>query len=287
MAAVAEAGRPGRLSVVATPIGNLADVSTRLQDTLAAADVVLAEDTRRTGRLLQQFGMKCPLLSLHEHNEADTVDGLVARLLAGEHLALVSDAGTPTVSDPGFRLVSAAHDAGVRVEPVPGPSAVMAALSAAGLPTDRFCFEGFLPARQAARRTRLEALQREPRTLVFFVAVHRVSEVLEDCAEVFGAERTACIARELTKRHEQVVRDTLAGLQARFAAGDVPARGEFVLLVGGAPADTGDAEAAADTLVAALVATGIPVKSAVRAVASATGASRNALYASALARDAG
>ncbi|HRO28513.1 MAG TPA: 16S rRNA (cytidine(1402)-2'-O)-methyltransferase, partial [Luteimonas sp.] len=200
-----EPAAAGVLHVVATPIGNLGDLSPRAQAVLGAVDAICAEDTRHTRHLLAQFGIATPLLALHEHNEGEVVQRLVARLLAGESLALVSDAGTPLVSDPGFRLVRAAREAGVRVSPVPGPSALVAALSVAGLPSDRFAFEGFLPAKASARRERLLALAGEPRTLIFYESSHRIGDMLADAAAAFGGERRAVLARELTKLFETVL----------------------------------------------------------------------------------
>jgi 16S rRNA (cytidine1402-2'-O)-methyltransferase len=226
---------PGRLYVVATPIGNLADLSPRARAVLADCALVAAEDTRHTGVLLKHVGVTTPLLSLHDHNEAQRAPELISRLRGGASIALVSDAGTPAVSDPGFELVRAAAAAGIEVVAVPGPCAAVAALSIAAQPTDRFCFEGFLPARGSARRARLESLKREPRTLVFYESPHRVVETLEDCAASFGAERAATVAREITKLHETTYRGSLGELAARAAADGDFARGEIVLVVGGAP----------------------------------------------------
>jgi 16S rRNA (cytidine1402-2'-O)-methyltransferase len=226
----------GRLQVIATPIGNLADLTARARESLAAADVIAAEDTRHTLTLLKALGIARPLVSLHEHNESQRVPELLARLAAGETVALVSDAGTPLLSDPGFELVRRAAQAGYTVEAVPGPSAITAALAIAGLPTDRFCFEGFLPARERERRTALAALAREPRTLVFFEAPHRIAAALSDLAAEFGAERQAVVARELTKAHETIYRGTLRELAARAEAEQNFARGEITLVVQGAPA---------------------------------------------------
>ncbi len=235
MADERETARAGRLEVVATPIGNLADLAPRARDALAAADVVAAEDTRRTGQLLAALGLRKPMVSLHAHNERGRADELLARLQAGEVVALVSDAGTPLLSDPGFELVRRAAGAGVAVRTVPGPTAIAAALSIAAIPTERFCFEGFLPARAAERRARLAALALEPRTLVFFEAPHRIAESLADCAAAFGTAREAAVARELTKMFETVHRGTLGELAAR-AVGDADmARGEITLVVAGAP----------------------------------------------------
>lgn len=227
---------PGRLYVVATPIGNLADFSERARTTLASCTLIAAEDTRHTGTLLKHFGIRTPMTALHEHNEAQRVAELVMRLRAGEQMAVVSDAGTPAISDPGFGLVRAAAAAGVEICAVPGPCAAIAALSIAGLPTDRFCFEGFLPARSAARRARLTQLLHEERTLLFYESPHRVSEMLHDCAAVFGDARLAVVAREITKLHETTYRGTLSDLK-RMAADDGHfARGEIVLALSGAPA---------------------------------------------------
>jgi 16S rRNA (cytidine1402-2'-O)-methyltransferase len=225
---------PGTLFVVATPIGNRGDLTERARETLASVDLIAAEDTRHTGRLLAQLGIGTALLALHEHNEAARAEELVARLRQGARIALVSDAGTPLISDPGFRLVAAAAAAGVAVVPIPGACAAVAALSVAGLPTDRFVFEGFLPARAGARRTRLSALAAETRTLVFYEAPHRISETLADLAVAFGAARDAVLARELTKLHETVYRGSLGELAERAAADSNMARGEAVLVVAGA-----------------------------------------------------
>jgi len=266
----------GTLYVVATPIGNLDDLAPRARQTLGTVDRIAAEDTRHTGRLLTHIGVKTPQTALHEFNESAAAKGLVDALLAGENIALVSDAGTPLLSDPGFRLVRAAHDAGVRIVPIPGPSAVVAALSVAGLATDRFCFEGFLPAKSAGRRRRLEALRDESRTLVFFEAVHRVAETLEEMAAVFGPAREATLARELTKLHEEVRRATLGELAAIARDGSLTIKGEFVIVVAGAAADTAGS-VDADTLLKELVAV-LPGKQAAAIVARVTGESRNAVY---------
>lgn len=235
MADERETARAGRLEVVATPIGNLADLAPRARDALAAADVVAAEDTRRTGQLLASLGLRKPMVSLHAHNERGRADGLLARLQAGEVVALVSDAGTPLLSDPGFELVRRAAAAGIAVRALPGPTAIAAALSIAAIPTERFCFEGFLPARTGERRARLAALALEPRTMVFFEAPHRIAESLADCAAAFGAAREAAVARELTKVFETVHRGTLGELAARAVDDPDMARGEITLVVAGAP----------------------------------------------------
>lgn len=268
----------GTLFVVATPIGNLADLSPRARELLAQVDLIAAEDTRHTGRLLSQFGIETPQFALHEHNEKDVVEPLLERLRAGASIALVSDAGTPLVSDPGYRLVLAAHRAGIPVSPLPGASALLAALSVAGLPTDRFCFEGFLPARPKARRERLAALGAEPRTMIFYASVHRIRETLADCEHAFGPARTACLARELTKRYEQVAAAPLGELRAMLEDGRMPDKGEFVLVVGGsgAPAKSQD-ELSEDRLLAAL-ASALPASKAAAVAASVTGKRRAELY---------
>ncbi len=267
----------GTLYIVATPIGNLEDLTPRARRTLAAVDLIAAEDTRHTGRLLSHIGAKTPQIALHEHNESEVVDSLVAELAAGKSVALVSDAGTPLISDPGYRLVSAAHASGLRVSPIPGASAATAALAASGLPTDRFVFEGFLPPRAAARRAALQRLETECRTMVFFESVHRIVESVRDIACVFGDAREAFIGRELSKLHEQCVHGTLGELNEQLAGRSIPAKGEFVVVVGGAreaPASAIDV----DTLLLELRAV-LPGKQAVAIAAKATGGKRNAIYA--------
>jgi 16S rRNA (cytidine1402-2'-O)-methyltransferase len=226
--------QPGRLEVVATPIGNMGDLSDRARDALASADLIAAEDTRRTLGLLQHLGLVKPLLSLHSHNESQRLPEVLARLADGARVVLVSDAGTPLLSDPGFELVRAAVAQGITVGVVPGPSAITAALALAGLPVDRFCFEGFLPAGARERRTRLSALAMEVRTLVFFEAPHRIADSLVDLSTQFGAERPAVIARELTKLHETVYRGTLEQLCAVVGKDPNLQRGEITLVVQGA-----------------------------------------------------
>lgn len=270
---------PGRIDVVATPIGNLGDLSPRAREALASADVIAAEDTRHTGNLLRQIGVHRPLVSLHEHNESQRRDQLLEQLRNGARVALVSDAGTPLVSDPGYLLVRAALDSGIGVQAVPGASALLVALAVSGLPADRFCFEGFLPARPVARRERLRALRAETRTLVFFEAPHRIMEMLEDMAVEFGPARSACVARELTKTHESVYRGTLEQLlqiarkEANFA------RGEITVVAAGTP----DAEAAPDDAFVAraydLLAAELPPSRAAALVAQLTGRRKSQIYA--------
>ena len=274
-----EGTRHGTLWVVATPIGNLDDFAPRAIAVLKRVAVVAAEDTRHSQVLLARFAIATPAVAYHEHNERTMSDKLVARLLAGEDVALVSDAGTPTLSDPGYRLVRAAREAGVRVSTVPGPSAAVAALSVSGLASDRFVFEGFLPARGAARRARLEALRDDERTLVFYEAKHRIEETLADLVEAFGGERRAAIARELTKLHETVLDGTLAALAERVA-GDAEQRlGEFVLVIAGAEGTDDEARRQREgERVFAMLAKEVPAGKAAKLAAAITGAKRNALY---------
>ena len=230
--------RAGTLYVVATPIGNLGDLGARAREVLAAVDAICAEDTRHTRQMLVALGIERPLLALHEHNEGEIAWKLVERLRGGECLALVSDAGTPLVSDPGYRLVREVRAAGLAVSPIPGACAAIAALSVAGIPSDRFCFEGFLPAKASARRERLAALARETRTLVFYESSHRIEECLADLVAAFGADREAVLARELTKLFETVLGDTLESIVAKVAADDNQRKGEFVLVIRGCEDDT-------------------------------------------------
>ncbi len=228
----------GVLYIVATPIGNLADCSPRAVDILRDVDLIAAEDTRHTGGLLARLGVKKRLISLHSHNEATQTQRLMSELEKGLSIALVSDAGTPLLSDPGFPLVVAAGSATIRVVPIPGPSAVVTALSAAGLPCDRFVFEGFLPARSGARQKYLKTLADEPRTLVFYESPHRIEASVEDIGKIFGPERRTVIARELTKTFEQFYRGSLAEIQAWLEADPNHRKGEFVLVVAGCEAAT-------------------------------------------------
>jgi 16S rRNA (cytidine1402-2'-O)-methyltransferase len=270
---------PATLHVVATPIGNLGDRTPRALETLRTVAAICAEDTRHTRQLLAHFGIDKPLVALHEHNEDALAQRLVARLLAGESLALVSDAGTPLVSDPGFRLVGAARAAGIKVSPVPGACAFIAALSVAGLPSDRFVFEGFLPAKAAARRERLQQLAGEVRTLAFYESSHRIQDTLADLAQVFGPARPAVIARELTKLFETVLDGTLGELHAAVSADANQRKGEFVVLVQGA-GDAADARIAAGRRLYARLAEHLPPSTAARLAADISGAPRKALYGS-------
>jgi 16S rRNA (cytidine1402-2'-O)-methyltransferase len=270
----------GRLQVVATPIGNLNDLSARARQALEGADVIAAEDTRHTLALLQAIGVSRPLLSLHSYNETQRVPELLARLEAGETVVLVSDAGTPLLSDPGFELVRDAARAGYEVTAIPGPSAITAALAVAGLPTSRFCFEGFLAPRERERRARLAELASEPRTLVFFEAPHRVAEMLSDLAAELGADRRAVVAREMTKTHETVYRGTLKELAALAQQEPNFQRGEITVVVDGAAereatgVDTQLLRRAVD-----LLSKELPAGRTASIVAKLTGAKRSDVYA--------
>jgi 16S rRNA (cytidine1402-2'-O)-methyltransferase len=268
----------GILYVIATPIGNLEDISQRAVRLLNQVDLIAAEDTRHTGKLLRHLGIRRPLISVHEHNEEQQLSGLIGTLSEGRSIALVSDAGTPLVSDPGYRLVRAAHGAGIVVSPIPGPSSLIAALSVAGLPTDRFSFEGFLPAKEGARLKALEAVAADPRTLIFFESPRRVLRTVADMAETFGAEREAAVARELTKAFETVRSGPLGELLGWLRADPDQQRGEFVLMVSGqraaaADEDVGEAERVLRVLLAEL-----PVRQATGLAARLTGLPRNRLY---------
>jgi len=268
----------GTLFVVATPIGHLDDLSPRAKQVLQEVDLIAAEDTRHTGRLLSHFGIKTRQMAVHEHNEEKLVSRLIGKLQDGQSIALVSDAGTPLVSDPGYRLLRAAHEHGIHVSPVPGASAVIAALSVAGLPTDRFCFEGFLPAKKSARQSRLQELAEESRTIVCFESVHRIGECLNDLMAAFGPERHAFIGRELTKMHEQCVSGTLLELAEMAEDGRISLKGEFVLAVEGQGAtETSTVNIDLNQLLQELAAV-LPGSQAVDVVASLTGRGRNEVY---------
>jgi 16S rRNA (cytidine1402-2'-O)-methyltransferase len=268
----------GRIDLIATPIGNLADLSPRAREVLASADIIAAEDTRHTGGLLRQLGIERPMVSLHEHNEAGRAVELVRRARAGERVAIVSDAGSPLISDPGYQTLRAALAEGVAVGAVPGPSAVLLALSLSGLPADRFCFEGFLPARAAARREVLDRLAGEARTMVFFEAPHRIVETLAAMADSFGAGREAAVARELTKLHESLYRGSLGEL-LQIAAKDANfQRGEITLVVAGAAAEAAQDEAFVRRALE-LIAAELPPARAAALVAQLTGRRKAELYA--------
>lgn len=275
----------GRLYVVATPIGNLDDISARALTILRSVALIAAEDTRHSARLMQHFGISTPLAACHEHNERDQGGRFLARLQAGDDVALISDAGTPLISDPGYHLVRQARAAGIAVVPVPGACALIAALSAAGLPSDRFIFEGFLPAKAVGRRARLEQVKEEPRTLIFYEAPHRILECLQDMQAVFGDERPALLARELTKTFETLKGMPLAELVAWVAADSNQQRGECVVLVAGWQPPEGEDSVSAEAMrVLDLLLAEMPLKRAAALAAEITGVRKNVLYQAALGR---
>ena len=275
----------GTLYVVATPIGNLDDITARALRVLREVSLIAAEDTRHSARLMQHFGIGTPLAACHEHNEREQGSHFITRLLSGADVALISDAGTPLISDPGYHLVRNARAAGIRVVPVPGPSALITALSAAGLPSDRFIFEGFLPAKTAGRRARLEQVKEEPRTLIFYEAPHRILECLEDMQLVFGGERPALLARELTKTFETLKGLPLVDLAAWVAADSNQQRGECVVLVAGWQAPEGEDALSVEALrVLDLLLQDLPLKRAAALAAEITGVRKNLLYQAALDR---
>jgi 16S rRNA (cytidine1402-2'-O)-methyltransferase len=265
------------LYVVATPIGNMADISERARHTLAAVDIVAAEDTRRTGRMLTQLGIRAELISCHEHNEMQRAEQFVAEVRKGRSVALVSDAGTPLMSDPGYRLVKAMRDAGLPVTPVPGSCAAIAALSVAGLPSDRFRFEGFLPAAQKARQSRLQALASATETLIFYAGVHKVETVLADCRAAFGADRAAVLGRELTKLYETFYSGTLGELAGLLAADPGSGKGEFTLVIAGAAAPESAATAEIRRVLEVLLAE-LPAAQAASLAARLLGVKKRAAY---------
>ena len=270
--------QPGRLWVVATPIGNLDDLSKRAAEILGTVGLIAAEDTRHSGALLARIGSRAPTVALHEHNEREQVARLIEGLRQGGDVALVSDAGTPLISDPGFRLVRAAREAGITVSPVPGPCAAIAALSVAGLPSDRFVFEGFLAAKASARRERLQQLAAESRTLIFYESSHRILDTVRDMAAAFGEQRHAVVARELTKVFETILSGSLIELVERIDADPNQQRGEFVILVAGASGEEADATLAEGRRVFALLCAEMAPARAARMAAAITGAPRKRLY---------
>ncbi len=268
----------GTLYVVATPIGHLGDISARAIEVLKQVDRIAAEDTRHSGRLLQHYAIQTPMLALHEHNERQAAPALIEQLRAGQSIALISDAGTPLISDPGFNLVKLARQAGVRVVPIPGPSALVCALSAAGLATDRFVFEGFLPAKATARHNRLAQLARESRTLVFYESSHRIVDCLADMVEAFGASRRAVLARELTKQFETIHQDELGALQRWVEADSNQQKGEIVVLVEGwSQPDDNVLDAEAERVLQILMEE-LPVRTAAKLAARLTGLNKRDLY---------
>jgi len=277
---------PAALYLVATPIGNLGDISARATEALQSVALIAAEDTRHSKRLLQHFGIDTRLIAYHEHNEEQQTPVLIDRLLKGQSVALISDAGTPLVSDPGYRLVQAAIQENIKVVPIPGPCAAIVALSASGLPTDRFVFEGFPPAKSGARQNYLQTLQAEPRTLVFYVSCHRITDTLKDMADVFGGQRMAVLARELTKTFETIRKTTLMELAEWVASDQNQQKGEIVLLVEGASESGDEQQKLLHRLLPVLV-DALPVKQAAMIAAKVTGLNRNDLYKQALSLKAG
>ncbi|MDH5302338.1 MAG: 16S rRNA (cytidine(1402)-2'-O)-methyltransferase [Gammaproteobacteria bacterium] len=274
----------GCLYVVATPIGNLKDMSPRAVEILAEVALILAEDTRHSRPLLIHFGIGTPLQSLHEHNEVEMAPVLCERILRGESMALISDAGTPLVSDPGYALLRQAHDMGVTVSPIPGASAMIAALSVAGLPSDRFAFEGFLPAKSSGRQQRLQGLAAETRTLIFYESPHRIIDSLRDMVTVLGADRLACMGRELTKRFETIRRAPLGELLTFVEGDDNQQKGEFVLMLAGAPeVETDEASLSVDRVLDVLLEE-LSTKQAAALAAKLTGRKKNEVYQRALAK---
>ena len=270
--------QPGRLWVVATPIGNLDDLSKRAEEVLRSVNLIAAEDTRHSGQLLARVGSRAQAIALHEHNEREQVARLIEGLRLGGDVALISDAGTPLISDPGFRLVRAAREAGLKVSPVPGPCAAIAALSVAGLPSDRFVFEGFLAAKAAARRERLGQLVAESRTLIFYESSHRIVAALQDMAMVFGEQRHVVVARELTKIFETVLSGALVDVVHNVQSDSNQHRGEFVVLIAGASGEEADATLAEGRRVFALLCEEMAPARAARMAAAITGAPRKRLY---------
>ncbi|MBO6813062.1 16S rRNA (cytidine(1402)-2'-O)-methyltransferase [Marinobacter salsuginis] len=275
----------GTLYVVATPIGNLDDLSPRAARTLASVDVVAAEDTRHSGRLLSHLGIQKRMVALHDHNEKDRAAGILTELQAGRDVALISDAGTPLISDPGYVLVREARAAGHRVSPIPGPCALVAALSVAGLPTDRFLYVGFLPAKRSGRRASLDLLSSEVATLVFYESPHRILESVRDIAKVLGPDREMVLGREITKTFETFYSGSVADVLAELERDPHGNRGEFVVMVRGAAAQAGSEEAATmdvDRMLRVLLAE-LPVKKVAKMASELTGLSKNELYQRALA----
>ena len=268
----------GVLYVVATPIGNLGDISLRAKEVLASVDLVAAEDTRHSRTLLTRLGLEKKLISFHEHNEIARTPKIIRLLAAGHCVALISDAGTPLLSDPGYRLLKAVREQGLKAVPVPGPSALTAALSIAGLPTDRFVFEGFLPAKSGARTRHLRSLLAEPRTMVFYEAPHRLKKVLDDMAQILGGDRLACLAREMTKKFETVYYGTLAELAARAQRESDMGRGELVIVISGADSAANAGALDVSALLNELLAE-LPPARAARVASRVSGLPRKEVYA--------
>ena len=268
----------GTLYIVATPIGNLQDITQRALAVFAEVDLIAAEDTRHSGLLLSHYGIKKPFFALHDHNEQQKADLLVEKLRVGTNIALISDAGTPLISDPGFHLVRKCRQAGVKVVPLPGACAAITALCASGIASDRFCFEGFLPAKSKARRDRLQNLQKEDRTLIFYESTHRILDTLADVEELFGAERYVVLAREITKTWETISGDSVGNLRRWLSEDANRTKGEMVLIVEGC-IETGETEFSPEVVKALkLIAAELPLKKAAAIVAELYGYKKNALY---------
>lgn len=273
----------GTLFVVATPIGNMDDISARAVSVLQSVDLIAAEDTRHSGRLMSHFQITTPLVAYHDHGSETQSERIFAALDEGKDVALISDAGTPLVSDPGYRLVRSARERAYKVIPLPGACAAITALSAAGLPSDRFCFEGFLPAKQSQRRKALETLASETRTLIFYEAPHRIVATLEDLIEIFGAEREVTLAREITKTYETVLNGNLSELLSQLNNDLNQQKGEMVLVIRGFDGELQGAQEQEEERVLKLLLVDLPVKQAASLAAKICGAQRNALYKKALA----
>lgn len=269
----------GILYIVATPIGNLSDITQRALQTFAEVDLIAAEDTRHSGLLLSHYGIKKPFFALHDHNEQEKAQVLVEKLKNGTHIALISDAGTPLISDPGFHLVRQCREAGIKVVPLPGACAAITALCASGIASDRFCFEGFLPAKSKARKDKLESLLEEERTLIFYESTHRILETLADMQEVLGEDRYVVLAREITKTWETIVGDRLSALRKWLSEDANRTKGEMVVIVEGKAKLDKEAEFSAQAIKALrLISQELPLKKAAAIVAELYGYKKNALY---------
>ena len=269
----------GILYIVATPIGNLQDITLRALDTFAQVDLIAAEDTRHSGLLLSHYGIKKPFFALHDHNEQEKAHILVEKLKQGSHIALISDAGTPLISDPGFHLVRQCREAGIRVVPLPGACAAITALCASGIASDRFCFEGFLPAKSKARKDKLENIAEEDRTLIFYESTHRILDTLEDMQSVLGGERYIVLAREITKTWETITGNTIKNLREWLLEDPNRTKGEMVLIVEGKPKSDNNDEISPQAVKALeLIAEELPLKKAAAIVAELYGYKKNALY---------
>ena len=269
----------GILYIVATPIGNLQDITQRALDTFAQVDLIAAEDTRHSGLLLSHYGIKKPFFALYDHNEQEKAHILVEKLKQGSHIALISDAGTPLISDPGFHLVRQCREAGIRVVPLPGACAAITALCASGIASDRFCFEGFLPAKSKARKDKLENIAEEDRTLIFYESTHRILDTLEDMQSVLGEERYIVLAREITKTWETITGNTIKNLREWLLEDPSRTKGEMVLIVEGKPKSDNNDEISPQAVKALeLIAEELPLKKAAAIVAELYGYKKNALY---------